>query len=146
METVVRPVERKDAAAWLSLRRALWPEGEHEAEIEEFFAGRSTEPLAVLIAEDAERPLGFAELSIRSHADGCRTNRIGYLEGWYVAPAARRRGVGRALVRAGEDWARSRGCTEFASDTRPDNAVSIAAHKALAFADAGQLQCFRKDL
>jgi len=146
----VRPVERLDAAAWLEMRHALWPEGsvdEHEREIERFLAGKAREPLAVLIAEDAAgRPLGFAELSIRAHAEDCSTNRVAFLEGWYVTPESRRTGVGRRLVTASEDWARSQGCTEFASDAVLDNVASIAAHKALGFADAGRLQCFRKDL
>jgi aminoglycoside 6'-N-acetyltransferase I len=132
------------------LRQALWPEGsaaEHGAEALRFFRGASTEPLAVFVADDADHELvGFAEVSIRSYAEGCLTDRVGYLEGWYVAPSARRRGTGRALVRAAEDWARARGCTEFASDTEPGNEQSIRAHRALGFADAGLVRCFRKDL
>jgi aminoglycoside 6'-N-acetyltransferase I len=146
----VRPAERSDAAAWLEMRYALWPDGsvdEHTSEIERFFSGQAREPLAVLIAEDpAGRPLGFAELSIRPYAEECATDRVAFLEGWYVAPESRRQGVGGRLVAASEDWARTQGCTEFASDAVLDNAVSIAAHKALGFADAGRLQCFRKDL
>lgn len=145
----VRPIERADAAAWLEMRRQLWPDGadEHEGEIEQFFSGQSPEPLAVLIAEDSEgRPIGVAELSIRNAAEGCDTHHVGYLEGWFVEPQARRRGAGRALLAASERWARSRGCTEFASDTQPDNAVSVEAHRALGFSDAGLVQCYRKAL
>jgi aminoglycoside 6'-N-acetyltransferase I len=146
----VRSAERSDAAAWLRMRHALWPEGsveEHATEIERFLSGQAREPLAVLIAEDlAGRPLGFAELSIRPFAEDCATDRVAFLEGWYVAPESRRQGVGGRLVAASEDWARTQGCTEFASDAVLDNAVSIAAHKALGFADAGRLQSFRKDL
>ena len=146
----IRPAERADAAKWLEMRYALWPEGsvdEHASEIERFFSGQAREPLAVLIAEDpAGRPLGFAELSIRPYAEDCGTDRVAFLEGWYVAPGSRRRGVGGRLVAASEDWARTQGCTEFASDAVLDDAASIAAHRALGFADAGRLQCFRKDL
>ena len=66
--------------------------------------------------------------------------------GGYVVPEARRRGVGRGLVAAAEQWGRDQGCTEFASDTQPDNLVSATAHLALGFTDAGSLRCFRKDL
>ena len=69
-----------------------------------------------------------------------------FLEGWYVVPGMRRRGVGRALVAAAENWGRIQGCSEFASDMRIDNLDSAAAHHALGFIETGQLRCFRKDL
>lgn len=147
---IVRHVERQDAAAWLAMRVALWPDGsaaEHAGEIERFLAGEAPEPAAVLLAVDeADAPLGFAELSLRACAEGCRSSPVAYLEGWYVVPEARHRGIGRALVAAAETWGRSRGCSEFASDTEPDNHVSAAAHRALGFSEAGWIRCFRKDL
>ena len=143
----VRPVTSADAEVWLRLRRDLWPDGseqEHRNEIGKFLSGQAREPMAVLIASDLGAVVGFVELSIRPCAEGCRTDRVAYLEGWYVAPQAR--GVGRALIEASERWAQDRGCTEFASDVQPDNERSIAAHHAVGFEDAGVVQCFRKDL
>jgi len=145
----VRPVARADTAAWLRMRQALWPEETptHAAEIEQFFAGTTRMPLAVFIATDGRGvPVGFAELAIRSVAEDCVTDRVAYLEGWYVVPEARRRGVGRALVAAAEEWARAQGCTEFGSDTQIDNAASAAAHAALGFIETAQLRTFRKPL
>jgi aminoglycoside 6'-N-acetyltransferase I len=146
----VRPVGPSDAAAWLRLRHGLWPDGseaEHAQDIAAFLEGRASEPLAVLIAEDGDRgPVGFVELSIRPYAEGCRTNRVAYLEGWYVVPQAREQGVGRALVAAAEEWGRAQGCSEFGSDAALDNDVSAAAHKALGFLEVGQIRCFRKEL
>ncbi len=146
----VRPAKPSDAAAWLRLRRALWPEGsegEHREEIDRFFAGQAREPLAVLLAEDgAGCPVGLAELSIRAYAEGCRSDRVAYLEGWFVVPKARGQGVGRALIVEAEQWGRSQGCREFASDAQPDNDVSTAAHRALGFIEVGLVRCFRKDL
>jgi aminoglycoside 6'-N-acetyltransferase I len=148
--TTVRPVTPADADDWLAMRCALWPDGspaEHGKEIRRYFSGTAREPQAVLIAGEPGEPLvGFVELSIRPCAEGCRTDRVAYLEGWYVAPGARRTGVGRALVAAAERWGRAQGCTEMASDTQPDNAVSAAAHAALGFEDAGLVRCFRKTL
>ena len=144
----VRPVTPFDAGAWLRMRCALWPEGsesEHRAEVERFFAGTLREPLATLLAVNpAGDAVGFAELSIRTYAEDCLTDHVAYLEGWYVVPDARRQGVGKALVRAAEDWARTQGCTEFASDALIDNHVSAAAHRALGFQETVQIRCFRK--
>jgi aminoglycoside 6'-N-acetyltransferase I len=146
----VRPATRADAAVWLRMRQALWPEGEpgsHAAEIEQYFAGTLHMPLEVLLAiDDDGTPIGFAELSIRNYAEECTTDRVAYLEGWWVAPEQRRRGVGGALVAAAEQWARAQGCTEFGSDAVLDNEVSAAAHRALGFEETVQIRCFRKVL
>lgn len=131
------------------MRDALWPDGSnwHEREIAQFFAGTLSMPLAVLLAEDEKgTPLGFAELSIRKYAEDCITDRVAYLEGWYVVPDARRRGVGRALIAAAERWAREQGCTEFGSDALIDNEISAAAHRAAGFTETVQIRCFRKQL
>jgi aminoglycoside 6'-N-acetyltransferase I len=148
--TDVRVANPSDKQAWLRMRRALWPDDEgdsHAREIDEFFAGRLNMPLEVLLALDEYgNAIGFAELSIRPYAEDCSTDRVAYLEGWYVAPHARRQGVGRALVVAAESWARSQGCTEFGSDALIDNDASAAAHRALGFTETVQIRCFRKTL
>ncbi len=145
-----RAVKNDDAAVWTQLRQALWPDavpGEHADAIARYFAGTLPEPIMVLFAEDGRaRPIGLVELSLRAYAEGCQGDNVAYVEGWYVAPEARGRGVGRALIEAAEDWARSDGCTELASDAQLDNAVSAAAHEALGFSEVGQIRCFRKVL
>jgi aminoglycoside 6'-N-acetyltransferase I len=139
----------EDRDVWADLRGQLWPDSRdtHPRDVDRFFSGESREPLAILLAKDETgRAVGFAELSIRAYAEGCETDHVAFLEGWFVVPDARGRGVGRALVAASEQWARSQGCTEFASDTLPDNETSIAAHLALGFSDEGLVRCFRKNL
>ena len=146
----VRLVNAVDADTWLQLRQGLWPEtttAEHQAAIAAFFTGTAAEPLVVLLAEtDRRQAIGFAELSIRAYAEGCDTQQVAYLEGWYVVSEYRHQGVGRALVNAAADWGRSQGCTEFASDAEVDNTDSLRAHLALGFEDVGLIRCFRKDL
>jgi len=146
----IRSVKPEDAASWLRLRHALWPGGsedEHREEIAQFFAGQAREPLAVLLAEDESgRAVGFAELSIRPSAEGCWSDHVAYLEGWFVAPEVRHQGIGRSLMAAAEEWGRAQGCPEFASDTEADNERSAAAHRALGFEETGLVRCFRKDL
>jgi aminoglycoside 6'-N-acetyltransferase I len=132
------------------MRRALWPDDaadSHAREVERFFAGQLRMPLEVLIATDSNGGVvGFAELSIRSYAEDCVTDRVAYLEGWYVEPDARRKGVGSALIRAAEVWARRQGCTEFGSDAVYDNEVSASVHRALGFEETVQIRCFKKQL
>jgi len=147
----IRPAQPADADAWLHMRQALWPDGsldEHRGEIAQYFAGEFPRgPWVVLVAVDEGGGLvGFAECSIRPYAEGCESTRVAYLEGWYVEPGARRQRVGAALVNAAEQWGREQGCTEFASDAEADNDVSIAAHRALGFEDAGLVRCFWKTL
>lgn len=144
----VRPVTPRDRDQWLEMRRILWPDGAegHGAEIDRFLQGSAAEPRAVMVAEEEERLVGFAELSIRPFAEGCRTSGVGYLEGWFVREECRGRGIGRALVDVSEQWAREQGCAEFASDTRVDDEASVRAHLACGFEDAGTVRCFRKSL
>lgn len=149
MPVRVRPATAADVAPWTRLRHALWPEeseDEHRREVSALLADPSASRAVLLAADDGSGIVGFAELSIRAYAEGCVTDRVGYLEGWYVVPAARRLGIGRRLVAAAEDWARERGCVEFASDTGSGNEVSAAAHRALGFTDVGLVRCFRKEL
>ncbi|MEK7729139.1 MAG: aminoglycoside 6'-N-acetyltransferase [candidate division KSB1 bacterium] len=146
---LILPIQPNDAVAWERMRQALWPSStsEHAAEIAAFFSERENAAVEALIAlDDAGKPLGFVELSIRNYAEGCSTKRVAYLEGWYVEPHARRQGVGAALVKAAEAWGRNQRCSEFASDTEWHNEISATVHRALGFVETDRIICFKKDL
>jgi aminoglycoside 6'-N-acetyltransferase I len=130
------------------MRQDLWPdEGEHAKEIEQFFNHELHEPLQVFLAvNESGHAIGFIELSIRPYAEGCTTNNVAFIEGWYVEPAARGQGVGAALVKVAEGWGRGQGCFELGSDTEVDNLTSAAAHRALGFKEAGAIRCFIKSI
>ena len=144
---IVRAAEKRDAVAWGALRFELWPDEDAaalRAEVEQHFQKQIYD--AVFVAEENGVLVGFVEADLRSVAEGCRRSPAPFIEGWYVAPQARRKGVGRALIRAVEDWGRARGFTELASDTQLWNTASQTAHAKLGFEEVERLVAFRKDL
>lgn|SRR5262249_624383 len=145
----IRSAQQTDRESWERMREALWPSapGRHAGEIDRYFAGKLREPIEVLIAfDDTTGALGFVELSIQAYAEGCVTDRVAFVEGWYVEPAARGKGVGAALISAAETWARSQGCTELGSAAEVENLSSAAAHRAVGFTETGVIRCFKKSL
>jgi len=153
MEVRIRQARRADLDQLARLREALWPEttaADHAGELEPILNGHTpgAMPLVNFVAETEDRTLiGFAEVDLRSHADGCDPARpVGYLEGWYVSEAYRRCGVGRRLLSAAEDWARSHNCVEMASDTWIDNERSQGCHEALGFEVVDRCVHYRKRL
>jgi aminoglycoside 6'-N-acetyltransferase I len=130
------------------MRDALWPQGrdDHPDEIDAALRAPA-DTAAVLVVPRAEGGLaGLLELRLRDFAEGCVSSPVAYVEGWWVDDDARRRGVGAALMRAAEDWARARGLREIASDCDLDNEASLRAHEALGFAEAVRVICLRKAL
>ena len=134
------------------LAAALWPEAppsDHAAHAASILSGKppGTMPLVVFVAEVSGNVVGFIEVGLRSHADGCDTSRpAGFVEGWYVQPPYQRGGVGRALMTAAEEWARDQGAREIASDTWIDNEPSQKAHEALGFEVVDRCVNYRKAL
>jgi aminoglycoside 6'-N-acetyltransferase I len=149
----IRLAQLSDRDQLVRFREALWPNAtvkEHAQELTLILEGNLplTMPLVILVAQTEDRTLaGFLEIDLRSHADGCNPSRpVGYVEGWYVAESHRNRGIGRKLVAAAEDWARSQGCVEIASDTWIENEVSQRAHKALGYEVVDRCVHYRKTL
>jgi aminoglycoside 6'-N-acetyltransferase I len=146
----IRRAHASDRAEHARMRQALWPD-EDAAELEE-----DTEAWLGLVDQDqaafvAERPdgsglCGFAEASVRRYANGVDEAPCAFLEGWWVDEDVRRTGVGRALVEAVEEWARSRGFTELGSDALLDNSLSHRAHEAIGFEERERVVYFRKRL
>jgi aminoglycoside 6'-N-acetyltransferase I len=135
------------------LCEALWPESswqEHREEIRPILLSKpvSTLPLVIFVAETTDGTLaGFLEVGLRSHADGCDTRHpVGFVEGWFVKESLRRRGLGAQLLSAAENWARSQGCIEMASDTWIDSSLSQHVHEMLEFEVVDRCVHYRKAL
>ena len=142
----IRELSPADADQWVALRLALWPESippQLEVEVQAIASDARQVALGMF---DGSRLVAFVELSLHPHAIGCAPGPVAYLEGWYVEADYRRRGVGRELVAAAEEWGRAQGCAELASDTWLDNDISHGAHLALGFDEVNRLIHYRKRL
>src|SRR5215475_3971077 len=151
----IRPAHAADLAQLAPLLEALWPQSsaeEHARELRLLLGGNAasvlTMPIAIFVAEANDGDLiGFLEVDLRSHADGCNPAQpVGYIEGWYVAEDHRQHGIGRKLLAAAEEWARSHGCVEMASDAIIDNELSQRAHEALGYEVVNRCVHYRKKL
>jgi len=129
------------------MRCSLWPDlsaSENDKDCEDILS--HPERFIAFVSEQSGIVTGFLDASLRLYADGCSTSPVGYIEGWYVDPQFRGAGVGRALVEAAEEWARSKGCTEMGSDALLENVDSQRAHRRLGYTEAERLVIFCKSL
>jgi len=140
-----RPADA-DREIWLRMRNEFWPQCDLDQHRREMDVMLERQDAAVLLAFDGDKPAGFIELTLRREAEGCHSSPIAYVEGWFVAKEARGKGAGKALIEAGERWARDHGCVEMASDTGVANEAGQKAHLALGFGVVDHLVHFRKEI
>ena len=127
------------------MRAALWPDDDVDALAAELETLLTDSTQVAFVAErDAGGLCGFAEASIRRFANSNDEAPCAFLEGWWVDADRRREGIGRALVAAVEDWARSQGFHELGSDALLDNTLSHQAHRRLGFEERERVVYFRK--
>ncbi len=133
------------AASELAL--LLWSEQTMEelvGEMEELIASNRA---AVFLAFDEGMAIGFAQCQLRTdYVEGTNSKVVGYLEGLYVKPDYRKKGYAKLLVEQCEQWAKTKGCTEFASDCELENEQSLAVHLKLGFKEANRIICFTKEI
>jgi aminoglycoside 6'-N-acetyltransferase I len=148
-KTFIERCSALDQPGWLDFRLALWPDAtaEEHREYMVISLGQPERFIQLMMYDEQRVPLGFIEGSIRTdYVNGTETSPVGFVEGVYVAPAWRRKGVARVLFTAIGDWARARGCLELASDALLENEVSQRAHLALGFKETERVVYFARKL
>ena len=141
---MIRKADFSDLPELTDLALKLWPDHDREEMSEELSSIMAKPDAAFFLAENAS---GFAQCQLRhDYVEGTESSPVGYLEGIYVEESCRRHGLARELLAACENWARERGCREFASDCELTNSQSLRFHLGLGFEEANRIICFTKKL
>ncbi|WPP53047.1 aminoglycoside 6'-N-acetyltransferase [Catalinimonas niigatensis] len=143
----IEPISEANLRILTELALALWPDCSFEEEYEYYkrMIGSNTE--VCYLVKVQEDYVGLIQLSLRTeHVEGTTTSPVAYVEGIYVKPEYRKRGIGKQLITFGESWAKQKGCTEYASDVELPNTKSIAFHQKAGFEEVNRIVCFAKKL
>ena len=146
-QIMIRKAEEKDMEPLTALALELWPDNtavEMQADLQIMIGQENTE---FFLAYREGVPVGFAQCGLRhDYVEGTETSPVGYLEGIYVRESNRKLGIAGQLIAACEEWARAKGCAEFASDCEIDNKTSLGFHLKMGFKEANRIICFTKKL
>lgn len=136
-----------DAHTAAQLAAKMWTSSTVDELTAEFEDLIKREGAAVFLCVIDEKCIGFSQCQLRhDYVEGTDSSPVGYLEGVYIEEPFRNQGYGKLLIRACEEWARTKGCTEFASDCELGNTQSLAFHLHSGFREANRIICFTKKL
>lgn len=140
-------LKKKDFENWLEMTLTLWPDHKKEdlkKELQDIIKSKKEE---TFIAKDDSKYVGFINISLRyEYIEGSKTSPVGYVEGIYIEPKYRKKGIASELLKHGEKWAKQKGAQEMASDTGLKNKISQNFHKKLDFKVADTIVHFIKKI
>ena len=144
---MIKRAEKEDAGALAALAAQMWTDHGPDELAAEFRELIPNEEAACFLKFVDGRPVAFAQCQLRhDYVEGTDSSPVGYLEGIFVAEAYRKKGYAAELLASCEQWAKEKGCTEFASDCELDNEDSRRFHLAAGFEEANRIICFKKSL
>ena len=133
-------VSKENKKAWAELCVELWPELTIDSVLRMSHEGLFKNEFLFL---ENNEPAAFLSLSLRSdYVEGTKSRLTGYIEGLYVKPEFRRKGIAEKMVKHAREWSKEFGCTELASDCTIDNEASQAFHKYMGFTETNRIVCY----
>ena len=138
-----REATASDLDTWAEMRCQLWGGDTTQLRSEAVAILGSSSETCFLAESDTGSLVGFLEISVRT----TRSHTYGYLEGWYVAPEYRHRGIGSSLIDHAENWLLHRSVEVIFSDTDQANYTeSLPAHAHSGYTPIRQFTLLKKDL
>lgn len=147
MTEYIVEVNNESLDPWVEMGLQLWPDNQEEELREVFINITNSDKEKAFLYKVNDEYVGFINVSIRNdYVEGSDSSPVGYVEGIFIKEDFRKKGMAKALVDKGEEWAKSKGCTQMASDIEAHNMVSYDFHLGIGFKEANRLICFIKDI
>lgn len=145
--TLIKKATKEDIFVLGELAVKMWNNHSVDELANEFLSCINNQNAECFIKYSGDTAVGFAQCGLRfDYVEGTKRSPVGYLEGIFVEEKFRNNGYAKELLNACEDWAKNKGCCEFASDCELDNLTSLKFHLSMGFDEANRIICFRKDL
>jgi aminoglycoside 6'-N-acetyltransferase I len=123
----------------------LWPECDYKEEYENGLKIMKSADQQIFVAKEKKSCIGFIQLSLKTdYVEGTTSSPVVYIEGLYVEPQCRRKGIARRLILKAEKWGLRKNCVEIASDSELTNTDSIEFHNSIGFQEVNRIVCFKK--
>lgn len=146
-EIVIEKLLTHNLDTFTRLTLELWHDCQYEEEREYYLSLIPSDHDACFLLKNRENGVGFIHVSVRfDYVEGAENRPTAYLEGIFIKPEYRNKGLGKRLIQAGENWAKTKGIKQMASDTPISNAHSINFHSKAGFRETERIVCFIKDL
>lgn len=142
----IREMTVSDRDSWADMYSNLYTESSRIGMLLEIDRILNSPVRAGYCAEFRDRKIGFAEYNVREFANGCVSKPVPFMEGIWVDPEFRERGVASLLFSHLELVAKAAGYTEIGSDVLTENQISIDVHRQFGFEETERVIYFRKGL
>ncbi len=147
MDIFIEEVNKTNFEEWLMMGLDLWPHYTKSRLSEIFVEVLESEKEKAYVCRTKNEYAAFISVSIRfEYVPGSRSSPVGYVEGLYVKPHLRKKGIAKQLVQKGEEWASSKGCSQIASDVELENEHSYDFHRQIGFEEVQRVICLIKDI
>lgn len=144
---MINRATEKDVSFISQMAIMMWEDNTIESLSEGFSKIINNEDSVIFLSSIENEAIGFAQCQLRyDYVEGTDSSPVGYLEGIFVKKEYREQGYAKQLLARCEQWAKEKGCKEFASDCELINESSLKFHMNMGFKEANRIICFTKKL